>query len=326
MDRYNRLFPSPTGNFSKHFDSGAWTTRYGLWPGRPSYRMKFANGTEVLVEVSATWPSTNGDMTYENGQELFDVACRKRSDQVLHSFPGTFLAPPNGDVPPSGDAAYPRPDFMDRGGHFRGYTSAGPLAPDVAVLQLPTFPSADGAREFAETASRFLARLSHLGRTRLVLDLSGNEGGDIVPAFNLFKTLFPDGSIYSATRFRSTELLRSMTRVFSAAWADEPGILDPPLIYGQAARPNTTRAFASWQEFALDPALESDNMSSLYAHFDLDRASTGRDPIRGFGGVPLDPERPLLDARNITIVSQISNFPPIDPNQEPLRELFYGYY
>lgn len=262
-----------------------------------------------MVEVSATWPSTNGDMTYENGQELFEVACRKRSDKVLHSFPGTFLAPPNGDVPPSGDAAYPQPDFIDSGGHFRGYTSAGPLAPDVAVLQLPTFPSTDGAHEFAEMASQFLTRMTHLGRTRLVLDLSGNEGGDIVPAFNLFKTIFPDRSIYSATRFRSTELLGSMTRVFSAAWAEEPDILDPPLIYGQAERLNTTEPFSSWQKFYLDPTLKSDNMSSLYAHFNFDRASTARDPIRGFGGMPLNPERQLFDAQNITIVSQVYVFP-----------------
>ncbi|KAK8041676.1 hypothetical protein PG993_006199 [Apiospora rasikravindrae] len=249
------------------------------------------------------WSATNGDMTYENGRALFDVACRKRSDPVLHSFPGMFITPPDWDVPPSGDPAFPRPDFKDSGGHFRGYMSAGPAMPEVAVLHLPTFPPASGTRETAETVSRFLTELTHLGKKRLVLDLSGNEGGDIVPAFNLFKTLFPDKSIYSATRFRSTELLGLMTRVFSAAWAEEPDILDPPLVYRQAVRPNTTEPFGSWEDLVLDPKVKSDNMSSLYAHFDFDRASTIRDPIRGFGGIPLNPERQLFAAKDMVIMT-----------------------
>ncbi|KAK7952802.1 uncharacterized protein PG986_008530 [Apiospora aurea] len=301
--RYNRLFPSPTGNFSKHFDSGAWTSRFGLWPGKPSYVVRFANGTELLVEVLAMWSETNGDMTYGNGRELFDVACRKRADPVLHSFPGEFITQPDWDVPPSGEPAFPRPDFKDGGGHFRGYTSAGPAMPDVAVLHLPTFPSAGGAREVAETVSRFLTQVVHLGKRGLVLDLSGNEGGDIVPAFNLFKTLFPNGNIYSATRFRSTELLGLMTRVFSAAWADGPDVLDPPLVYSQAVRPNTAEPFGSLKDFYLDPKVKGDGMSSLYAHFDFDRASTVRDPIRGFGGIPHNPKRQLFEAKDIAVMT-----------------------
>ncbi|KAK8090442.1 hypothetical protein PG997_005403 [Apiospora hydei] len=282
--RYNRLFPSPTGNFSKHFDSGAWTSRFGLWPGKPSYVVRFDNGTEVLVEVLAMWSETNGDMTYENGRGLFDVACRKRSDPVLHSFPGEFITPPDWDVPPSGDPAFPRPDFKDSGGHFRGYTSAGPAMSDVAVLHLPTFPSAGGARGGCRD-------------DKPVSDAGGPSGQEETGLGLVWKRrrryrprLQPVQNAVSGWEY----LLGHALSLDRTTGTDDQG---------QAVRPSTAEPLGSLKEFYLDPKVKGDNMSSLYAHFDFDRASTVRDPIRGFGGIPLNPKRQLFDAKDIVVVN-----------------------
>ncbi|KAK3935493.1 hypothetical protein QBC46DRAFT_397395 [Diplogelasinospora grovesii] len=315
--RYNRLFPSPTANFSGAYSGGAWTSHEGLWPGVAASVLKFANGTKTTVETTASWSQPNGPMVYASGEALFNAACLPNANNtLLGTGMGTFRVPfqittqvnHNYTIPGSGPAApYPDPVARDPHDRIRGYYLTDPRFSDVAVLQVPHFRvGKTGGVDFARTASEFLTRAAMVdGKTKLLLDLSGNDGGHVAPGFNLFRLLFPDRPIYSATRFRATELVDIMGRVFSAAYgADYRGELplDPPLIANAAVGPDQKHIFQAWDGLYGPTEILGINMSALYAHFDLNTASSETDPIAGFGGVPLNTTR-LFKQEDIVIVT-----------------------
>ncbi|KAJ9143495.1 Peptidase S41 family protein [Pleurostoma richardsiae] len=300
--RYNRLFPSPTANFSGSYSGGAWTTHVGLWPGTASYTVRFSNRSELQVETTASWPASNGPMVYMDGEELFKVACTQETRKVLGSYPGSFMTVPTFSIPPSGASVYPEPVARSQDRRLQGYYLDAYSVNDVAVLQVPTFYLGDGPADFAKTAAKFVKQAASDGKGRLILDLSGNDGGDVVPGFNLFRIFFPGQPIHSATRFRATELVALMGEVFSEIYSNDV-ILDPPLVYGQAIGSDQRHRFGSWEDLYGPHDIRGTNMSSLYAHFDFDMASSKTDPINGFGGIPPDPSQQLFRAEDIVVLT-----------------------
>ncbi|KAI0395033.1 peptidase S41 family protein [Xylariaceae sp. FL0594] len=300
--RYNQLFPSAATNFTGFYSGGSWTTHKGRWPGAATRTLRFANDTELEVETMAFWPASNGPMIYESGRDLFEVACLPNGlPPVLGTFPGRFPAPsrPSYRVPPSGPLAYPSPVSRHKHDYIRGYYVDVGLPNDVAVLQVPTFSSGEQSAEFSQTAVDFVKQAGADGIRKIIIDLSANAGGDLVPGYNLFKVFFPDRPIYSATRFRCTELVRLMGKVFSHVYGAEAP-LDPPLVYQAARDSETGEVFRSWDHL-FGP--HGANMSSEYAAFDFDRASTATDPISGYGAMPLDPPFRTFQPEDMVLVT-----------------------
>lgn len=308
--RYNALFPSPAAGFAGTYSGGAWASKSGEWPGSATLTIKFANGTQFVVKPTATWPTTNGLMNYTSGQALFEAAClpSPNSKYVFGSFPGMYLGPPAYELPASGPSAYPAPNTQDSSGLVRSYSIDNATHSDVAVLQITSFRTGGpGSRNFSATTRNSLEWASSSGKTKLLLDLSGNEGGDVIPGFDLFRMLFPDQPIQSSTRFRSTELLDVLGQVFSKANHDPDAMtaLDPPLAFQNAVSPDQKEnVFASWNDlFGPDRKIERDNMSNAYAVFNLDTASIMNEPISGYGSVPLAPKARLFNPQNIVVVT-----------------------
>lgn len=307
--RYNALFPSPTAGFTGMYAGGAWASNLGVWPGADIFTISFANGTRAEVKPTSTWPVTNGPMNFSDADDLFQAACvpNPKSKHVFGSVPGMYLGPPAHQLPPSGSDAYPEPERVDTNGLVRGYYLDSASLPDVCVLQIATFHIGQGSLEFLETTQEFLEQATRDGKRKLLLDLSGNGGGDVIPGLNLFRILFPAQPIYSATRFRSTELLNILGEIFSLAssGASTEPVLDPPLAFQSAVGPDQEKhPFSSWEDlFGPDKRIQGDNMSSLYAVFDLDAASTSLDPISGYGPVQSSTAPGLFEPENILVVT-----------------------
>ena len=307
--RYNHLFYSAASGFSGIASGGAWASVEGLWPGAASYELRFANGTTVTVKTTATWPTaSHGAMTYRDGASLFAAACLPGGSggNVISSASVTHLGY---TVPAGGVRAYPPPLMHDHAQAMRGYF----LDNEVAVLQVSTFsfPLTGDAADFARTAVGFLARAAAAGKTKLIVDLSGNAGGDVVPGLNLFRILFPDRPIYSATRFRATDLVDLVGQVFSAAGAAATAEvpLDAPFSARAAVGPSQRHDFATWADLFGPEEVGGANMSRVLAHFDFDAAATLDDPLFGFGETPEVPVTQHFHAEDVVVVSATQTFP-----------------
>ncbi|KAI4863022.1 peptidase S41 family protein [Hypoxylon rubiginosum] len=301
--RYNRLFPPVTARFAGPYSNGALVSRLGLWPGAEAMMLRFSNGTRLTVAATAYWPSVNGPMNYTDGRTLLEVACMANSEPVFKSFPGRFIPATKYNGPSSYLSEYVLPIIRpEDDSSIRGFYLKHENTTDVAVLQVPTFHFGGRASDFSQTTTEFLSQAVGDGKSKLILDLSGNAGGDVAQGFNLFRIFFPDQTIYSATRFRATELIRLMGQIFSSVYRDDAP-LDPPIASHQAVGPGQEHKFPLWEDLFGPHDILGDQMSSLYAHFDFNIASTNKDPINGFGGVPLNPASRSFEARNIIIMT-----------------------
>ncbi|KAK3349070.1 peptidase S41 family protein [Lasiosphaeria hispida] len=293
--RYNQLFHSPASNFSDAYSGGAWTSHEGLWPGAASYSLTFANGTRRTVETTATWASAHGPMSYQDGSALFGAACLPQSSSAA-SLPGSRVTHLGFDVPPSGVLAYPAAIAHDQRQFIQGHYLDRLGFEDVAVMQVSSFRLGGVAGDFVQTAVEFLEQAAADNKKRLILDLSSNDGGDVIPGFHLFQTLFPGQPIYSATRFRATELINLMGKAYSETYRNrtEKVPLDPPFIAHTAVDPSQNQTFSSWKSLFGPHKILGANMSSLYAHFPFSAALPPPNP---------GPPKPLFAAENILIIT-----------------------
>jgi hypothetical protein len=248
-------------------------------------------------------------MNYTDGESLFQAACIPNSQAGFGSSPGSFKSVPTYRLPSSGPDSYPGPVLRHPDDLIRGYYLNDTGAQDVAVLQVPTFDLGNGIIAFEQTAIEFVKRATADGKAKIIIDLSGNGGGDIIQGFNLFRVFYPDQPIYSATRFRATELIDLMGQVFSQAINSNASIaLDLPIIFQNAVTPDQEGSFASWEHLYGPHEIFGTNMSSLYANFNFSTASNKDDPISGYGGIPLDPPTQHFKTENTIIVCLSQSF------------------
>lgn len=289
--------------FTGSFGGGDWTSFHGLWPGAASQVLHFANGTNFTVETTASWPSHNDHMDYRDGESLFQAACMNNEQASFGSSSSPLRSVPTYSLPPSGPACYPEPMLRQPHDLIRGYYLNETGTHDVAVLQVPTFRLSTEIFSFVKTSVDFIKRAVTDGKVKMIIDLSGNTGGDVAQGFNLFRLFYPDQPVYSATRFRATEIIDLMGQVYSRVTeSDIVRALDPPIIFQNAVTPDQQDHFASWEQFYGPHELLGANMSSLYAIYNLSAESNKDDPISGFGGIPSDFVTQSFETENIVVV------------------------
>ncbi|KAK4610023.1 Peptidase S41 family protein ustP [Fulvia fulva] len=274
--RYNHLFPSAAAHLSGAYAGGAWTRYKGKWPGTASSRLKFANGSYTTVDTHASWPAENGPMLYENGPDLFTAAC------LPTSVPPTDLKRiPTGTgydtaSPPH---LYPEPDVEHSDTPVKVYYLASARLSDVAVLQVPSFKARHGGSNYTTATEHILQHAVTEGKTKLIIDLSDNGGGDVELGLNLFRLLFPGRDVYSATRFRAHDLVDVMGQIFSKHYS-APGQapVDLTILPHDAVNPAQEHVFHSWATLYGPDEYRGTNMSRLYALFHSSATSTCQTP------------------------------------------------
>ena len=224
-------------------------------------------------------------MNYRNGETLFEAACKPNveTDFWSSSSPSHFVTPYR--LPSSGPVRYPEPVIRHPHDLIRGYYLSETKFHDVAVLQVPLFERSPENSNFVQTAVDFVKRAITDGKPKIVIDLSGNSGGDITQGFDLFRLFFPEQPLYSATRFRATELIDLIGQVLSQNFDLNAGVAqDSPLIFQDAVTPDQQGSFASWKQLYGPHEILEAKMSSLYAIYNLSTTSTEDDPIHGYPG------------------------------------------
>ena len=255
------------------------------------------------VETTASWPLDNGPMDYGDGESLFQAACTPNGRTRFGSPSKPLRSVPAYSLPPSGPARYPTPVLRHPDDLIRGYYLNETGTHDVAVLQVPTFELSTDIPSFVKTAVSFVKSAVIDGKVKMIIDLSGNSGGDVAQGLKLFRVFYPDHPIYSATRFRATELIDLMGQVFSrASNIKTGGVSDSPFVFQDAVTPNQEDSFASWEQLYGPHKILDAKMSSLYAVYNLSTASNRNDPVSGYGDIPLDLLTQSFKTENIVVV------------------------
>jgi hypothetical protein len=133
-----------------------------------NYNLVFQNGTSLNVSNFATPPISFDDIT--SGADLFNTTELK----VLQN------ANQTANPPISLTNGYPKATFQHSQGYVAGYFLDSANYTDTAVLSLLTFEpdTREWTQEYQSVIQKFLAACAKAGKTKLVIDLSGNTGGD----------------------------------------------------------------------------------------------------------------------------------------------------
>ncbi|EXK35972.1 hypothetical protein FOMG_09164 [Fusarium oxysporum f. sp. melonis 26406] len=296
--RYNTLFFSFSGN------PGGVLDGRNVYSGSNITTLEFRNGSTFEVKNMAEL----NDPGFEarNGKDVFDMYCRPTQS---NSSDNSSTSEPDVEPPlKSGPVGYPEPLIRDPYNQMNGYY----LDDDTVVMMIPSFDG-DGlppnqSLTFGHYATKIVSKALADGRTNLIIDVSGNPGGDVDRAFNLFKLFFPSEFPYSANRFRRHEVSEGLVKIFSAvnrstALENVPNNVDF-MAYSEAVTPDQEAGFESYEDFLGDTTELGTPVSSLFASFNFTEASGNSDtPIRGYAGRPLNRTQPFK-AGNILIIGE----------------------
>lgn len=167
--------------------------------------------------------------------------------------------PPGPAVVPPNIQGFPTPAIRDSGANATaGYFLTGQGYEDVAVLSVLGFaPSGDFDTteyvvNFQKVVGDFMAMSKQAGKTKLLIDVTGNGGGLVVAGFELYSQIFPGQQLFQANNLRRSPSLVEIADV-SNANLDKLLQLD-----ASALRANATR-----EQMALLALAQSSIVSNL---------------------------------------------------------------
>lgn len=177
----------------------------------------------------------------------------------------------------SGPAGYPNPIKLMPGNYVSGYYLTGQGYENVAVLALPSFGGPVSQPDFQNIVFNFIDQAKKDGKTRLIVDVSANGGGQIPQAYSVFKNLFPDIDPYGGNRFRAFEdfniIGEAVTEAVGSAypWRNlmppGPGLLLDDFVatpfIATADMDISGKPFKSWDEKYGPHARNGDNFTSI---------------------------------------------------------------
>lgn len=235
---YNLLFYNP-----RRLSTGSFERIYS-YTGGDSTLLSFENGTERRLDIVAK--STLDLAGVQSGRDLFERCCRSNllemfepvlsgrasiSRRDTRHFLRSSLQAIFADSD-SKRASAVRPLLNRRQIWRRPYSelpienpdgSVGGYFPsfsdDLAVLKVASFAPSQ-PEDFQSVVRRFLSTAYAVNKTRLIIDLSGNQGGTMFLPHDLFRQLFPREYPYDATNFRATSLLNFTGTAISRHFED----------------------------------------------------------------------------------------------------------
>ena len=230
---YNSLFYNPATNVATGGAPASPINAAGGFSVSSSFSAndtttcKFENGTTFGVNATALLPGSidlSGTV-----QDIFqknivnndtDSSSSPSSSSAPSSVSSTLPTPTSSSNSSTVGIGFPVPVVKHSGNLVSGYFLNGTDNSDVAVLSVPTFmPGTDSdgdAPEFQKDVAMFLAKCKSAGKTRLIVDVRGNGGGDIYLGYDLFKQLFPTITPYSGIRIRGSDAVNALGQIGSS--------------------------------------------------------------------------------------------------------------
>ncbi|KAG9233080.1 hypothetical protein BJ875DRAFT_442555 [Amylocarpus encephaloides] len=294
--------------------------------------IKLENGTRLddhwrAIYLNAGDPSplrTGGDF-----YNFFVLGYRPTPDQANNASPTeptetispTITASLQATQTSWNNPAYPsHPDvFQTDIGTFGGGFLTGYFLPNssLAVLSIPSFLEIGGAvHTFSKTIAEFLRKAKAVGKTKVLIDLQQNSGGDALLAHDTFKQFFPWTNPYGGSQMRSHETGSPIGQVLTKYWETLPKESDGYLnlvasewVPKNRFNPVTGRLFGSWEEYFGPYTAHGDGFSAVeqydFANVFFTTASTGADEyfkVYGTAGRPANVSQPF-EANDIVILT-----------------------
>lgn len=298
--RYNGQFMSLAQGLSANGNSNGFEGSFTAGAGKTAYHtVGFANGSTLVVETTVTISG----FPFDNGTSLWESLCLpqetsgKTSEDESNETPSPNLPAPDG---------YPEPVIRENANRILGFLPDSKGLEDTAVLAVPTFDETvgdvtvtNGTAVFARIARDFIYNATSAGRTKMIIDLSGNGGGVITAGLNLFRLFFPNEDIYTAARWRAHESVDLAGRAAELVLQPNNTIF---LNRKSKVKPDQKTGFESWKDLFGPYDILGVPSSSLVAD-NFTMTSTSESPISGYGDIDLDPAEPAFKAENIILAS-----------------------
>ncbi|CZS88174.1 uncharacterized protein RCO7_01140 [Rhynchosporium graminicola] len=278
---------SPTYRYMGYF---ALTGRYGYFYPGASTTLEFENGTTSTVENYAEVVGNLDGVT--DGKSLYQRFCTgpnrqaasSTSAEVPHDFEAEEVqavkTPPNG---------YPTPQVISSDLQVSGYFLNGTGYEDVAVLGLLSF-SPSSPLEFQSIIQTLISDAKAAGKTKLVIDLSSNGGGNILAGYDAFRQLFPQIVQDGFSRLREHDAFKVMSTGisryaanFSTNSEDSKNYFTHGSVLNYRYDLNVTdNKFATYEDKFAPQKINGDEYTNLL-RWDLNDPSTTTNPTWGVG-------------------------------------------
>lgn len=252
-----------------------------VYPG-PTTTLTFANGSQTTTEnfarvlVPLSGIVEGADMyqeflsppfeAYRNALDVLhdeddedDDNDTRVSYQARHICPHCHtkvdkLLSPQRPTPTTPAVGYPASVIRQKQNLNGGYFLGEPGLEDVAVLTVSSFyPQGEkNEQDFQKINSDFIAAALAANKTKLIIDVSANGGGNPFQSFDLFKQLFPSIHPYGASRMRAHESIDWLGKLYSApvnqSNSDSPSLDEKSFWDYHTDLDSDNRPFSSWKQ------------------------------------------------------------------------------
>ncbi|RFU29719.1 hypothetical protein B7463_g6596, partial [Scytalidium lignicola] len=304
--RYNQMLANVPIDGQGQTQSGSFTS-FIAFPGVHSFELTFANGTQIQLPLLAGASAALGNFTFTTGEELWQAACAPQ--------PAAPATPSTLTTPLSAPENYPKPIVRDSFNLLVGYFPTDAGLEDVAVLSVPTFLTegamldgnlpADATANFAIEAQTFVNNATAEGKKKIIIDITGNGGGLVDSGFALISIFFPNMTIFSATRIRSTEATQFVLRTFNAQNnSDNDDVLSSGFYLPDLVLPDQKTGFSTLNQFIGPFDVLGVPSTAIVAEDTFALNDPTSDPINidGLGG-KLDGTKPPFAPEDIIILT-----------------------
>ncbi|VUC29243.1 unnamed protein product [Clonostachys rosea] len=253
-----------------------------------SLKGKFSNGTQFEWKYVASSAALFISSNITSGEDLFTVfglATKEQQEQEealkKRALANQTTATPQ-YVPYS---SYPKNPIVIQANFTRGGVVSGYLLSDnsTGVLSLPSFSSRDdyneAPEEYSVAVTEFISQARKAGTKKIVIDLSGNGGGNVMLGYDVFRQFFPKKNPDALSRSRATPLFDILGRVVEKSGKLIDGTPETEFLlqlqsdFSNAGdlNPNNTltsdgKHWGSWKDFAGPLKINGDNFTKPWKY------------------------------------------------------------
>lgn len=182
--------------------SGAGRIQY-IYQGANT-TLAFANGTEITFDNVAYVQAALDGIT--DGESMYTTFCAAADSAGTSASTSSS----SGTIVPG----YPEPVAITNDSVVSCYYLDGEGYEDVAVISLLAFES-ESLVEFQAVVRECLDKSVAAGKTKLVIDVSGNAGGYILQGYDFFRQLFPSIVQDGFSRWKESDGFLAMAHIYS---------------------------------------------------------------------------------------------------------------
>ncbi|KAI1325015.1 hypothetical protein F5Y16DRAFT_401888 [Xylariaceae sp. FL0255] len=253
----------------------------------------------------------------DSGDDSGDTTSSSAAPTPTSSQPVSVTPTPTpSSVPGWDNSAYPtvpdvyQPDLATTGGGFlSGYFLK---SSSIAILSIPDFDEyGDATHTFQDTVQRFINEAKAAGMTKVVIDVQGNSGGQVLLALDAFMRFFPKVDTFAGSRMRAHNSANVMgitetdlTNGLPMNNSDYGDLIANEWVVTARINAETGESFSSWAEYYGPNTYHNDNFTNVQRYnvsnvlFDDD--SSGNN----FSSIASIPKRaPPFAARDIIILT-----------------------